>query len=202
MSDLKQQILNSPQLQPLVAELRGNSRLRWMVFGVVSIFLLYIVLVLDDMRADAAAEYRPLALREARLEELAGNTDVDFKAYFEREQAADAALRQQFWRSTSRGLAGAELQSWLRRLGREHGLKKSRLDLSEARPVAGLNDNLWRFEAELSGELLPSDARALAVALASADRKLRVVRLNYAPTRNDRFTVRLQAFFIIEEAGA
>jgi hypothetical protein len=200
MSDLYQRLLEAPVLQPLLTELRANERLRWMVFGVLSVFLLYLVLVLDDVRAEAVAEYRPLALREARLEELASNTDVDFAAYYERQQAADAALREQFWRSTSRGLAGAELQSWLRRLAREHSLQKSRLDLSEARPVPGLDSEVWRFEAELSGELLPSDARALASALASSDRKLRVERLNYSPQRGDRFTVRLLAYFIIEES--
>lgn len=201
MSELARRLKESEALQPLLVELRGNARLRWMVFGVFSIFLLYIALVLDDWRAEVVADYQPLAVREARLEELAGNIDVDFKAYYDSQQAANAELREQFWRSTSQGLAGAELQSWLRRLAREHRLGKMRLDLSDARPVADIDDPVWRLEAEMSGELLPHDARALAVSLANSDRKLRVERLNYAPQRGDRFSIRLQAFFLIEPAG-
>ncbi len=198
MTPLQERLASVPALQPLVTELKGNVRLRWMVFGVFSVFLLYVALVLDDWRVEMMADYRPLALREARLEELAENTDLDFEAYFEREKAADAELQQQFWRSTSQGLAGAELQSWLRRLGSEHRLEKMRFDLSEARPVSGLDETVWRLEAELGGELKPSDARALVVALANSDRKLRVERLNYSPQRGDRFSIRLQAFFLIE----
>ncbi len=198
MSALIERLAEVPALQPLLVELRANARLRWMVFGVLSVFLLYVVLVLDDWRAEVVADYRPLALREARLEELARDTDVDFQAYFEREQTADTALRERFWRSTSQGLAGAELQSWLRGLAREHRLEKMRLDLSEARPEQGLDDTVWRLEAEMSGEITPNDARALAAALASSERKLRVERLNFSPQRGDRFTVRLQVFFLIE----
>jgi hypothetical protein len=190
----------SAGLRPLLTELRLNDRLRWMVFAIFAIFLAYLALVLDDWRADRVAAYRPLALREARLRELDQNTEVDFKAYYEREREANRALKQQFWRSTSQGLAGAELQSWLRGLAREHNVEKPRFDLSDGRPVQGFDQPVWRLEAELSGEIKPGDARGLVASLAQSERKVLVEQFSFAPRRGDRLTLRLVANFLIEDS--
>jgi len=198
MTSIADRLAESRQLQEFRSQLSANPRLRWLLFGVFIVFMVYLALVLDDTRIDLAEGYGRIANTESKLASLSEDAQADFEAYYRAEEAANTALRARLWMASSEGLAGAEFQSWLRRIANENQMKKVRLDMSEIRPLAGLEQPLWRLEAELSGELTPSDARALIAAVAKSERAVSVERLSYSPLRGDRMTVQLAAYFLIE----
>jgi hypothetical protein len=186
------------QWQNLTSELRANSRLRWMVMAGGVILLLYLALVADDWRQQLADEYRPVAQRQAKLQQLAAGSAQGFEDFHAAEQAAHDKLRAQLWRAGTAGLAGADFQSWLRRLASASGMEKQRIDLADIRPLEGMEQPLWRLEAEVSGQLQPAQVRALLAALASSEKIVVVERLSYSPQRGDRLNMLLVANFILE----
>jgi hypothetical protein len=200
MRELILRLTELPQFQELKTELAINSRLRWLVFSVLVVFLVYFVLVMDDLRIEVVDEYRTIAMREARLESLQEGAEADFAEYYAAQEAANQNLRARFWLAGSQGLAGAELQSWLRLLAIGNNMTKLRLDLSDIRPVPGMSEPVWRLEAELGGEITPHDARALLAAIARSENVVVVERLSYSPPRNDALNLRLVANFLIGDA--
>ena len=197
MKELILRLTELPQYQELKSELAINSRLRWLVFSVLVVVLVYFVLVMDDVRVEVVGEYKTIAEREARLESLQQGAEADFADYYAAQEAANQTLRARFWLAGSQGLAGAELQSWLRILAIGNNMKKLRLDLSDIRPVPGMSEPVWRLEAELGGEITPHDARTLLAAIARSENVVVVERLSYTPPRNDALNLRLVANFLI-----
>ena len=190
------------QWENFVSEVRGNNRLRWMLMAACPIFLLYLALVADDWRQELVAEYRPVAQRQARLEQLAAGSAQGFEEFYSAEQAAHENLRGQLWQAATAGLAGADFQSWLRRLTNASGMQKQRIDLSDIRPLDGMEQALWRLEAEVSGQLQPAQVKALLTELASSDKTVVVERLSYSPQRGDRLSMLIVANFILEAETA
>jgi hypothetical protein len=186
------------QWDTFVIEVRGNSRLRWMLMAACPIFLFYLALVADDWRQQLVDEYRPLEQRQARLQQLAAGSAQGFEQFHSAEQAAHESLRQQLWQAGTAGLAGADFQSWLRRLTTASGMQKPRIDLSDIRPLEGMEQPLWRLEAEVSGQLQPAQVRALLKELASSEKMVAVERLSYSPQRGDRLSMLIVANFILE----
>ena len=199
MKERWQKLMAQPALQQFVAELESNERLRWLLFGVALVVVVYFALVVDDWRIAVAEDYEDLAQREARLEYLETGSDTDFQGFYEEQKAANDKLRERFWQAKSAGLAGAELQSWLRVLAADHNLRKMRLDVSDIRPVPNIEDPLWQLEAELTGEILPNHVMSLIAALARSERAVVVQRLAYSPPGGDRLSLRLAVNFRIGE---
>jgi len=187
---------------PLVCELRGqwatNARFRWLLFAVLCIFSFYLILVVDDMRSEAGEAYLRVALREQKLAALAYSEEADFEGYLQEQKATYSVLRERFWLASSEGLAGAELQSWLRRTCDQAGVESLRLDLADLRPVADLEEPVWRLEAELSGMASAEIARKLIGLLDSSNRMIVIERLSLSPMRGDRLIVQVVAYFLIE----
>ncbi|MEM0952927.1 MAG: hypothetical protein AAGI24_02200 [Pseudomonadota bacterium] len=187
---------------PAAAEFRrqwaANPRLRWLLFGVVVVFLLYLILAADDTRLAALDDYERLALREAKLTALAESEDADFAGYLAQERDTQAKLRERMWLASSEGLAGAEFQSWLRRVAGIAEIEGLRLDLSDLRPVPGVTSPVWRLEAEFTGIATPENARRVIGLITSSQRVVVVERLSFSPPRGNRLNVQLAAHFLIE----
>ena len=187
---------------PLVAEFRnqwdGNPRFRWLLFAVGVVLLIYLVLVADDMRLAAVEDYQRIAQREAKLSALAQSEDADFAAYLAQERESQKLLRETLWLASSEGLAGAEFQAWLRRVAGLGEIENLRLDVSDVRPVTGMKQPVWRLEAEFNGIVTPDNARRVMGLIARSQRLVFVERLAYVPSRGNRLSVQLVAFFLIE----
>ncbi len=184
----------------LKRQLNTTPRLRWMVYAVAMIFVCYLTLVLDDWRAESAQDFKRIAARSAKLDSLQEVEQASFESFLAAEREQNAALLGRFWKASSRGLAGAEFQSWLRYVATESRLEQVRLNLSELRPLQGVEPPLWQIKAELSGRIQPSDVRSLLDLLARSERAVTVEDLSYSPLRGDRFSMQLAADFIIEGA--
>ena len=198
MSGLSSLIDQIPAAAEFRSQWAANSRLRWLLFGVVMVFSLYLILVADDMRVSALDDYARLALREAKLAGLAESEDADFEGYLTQERETQEKLRERLWIASSEGLAGAELQSWLRRVAGIAEIEGLRLDLSDLRPVSGMTRPVWRLEAEFTGTATPENARRVIGLITSSQRAVVVERLSFSPMRGNRLSVQLAAHFLIE----
>ncbi len=198
MSALLARIMETDGVAELRRQWQDNLRFRWLVFGVGVVFLLYLVLVADDIRISAREAFQEIAARELKLTSLSQVGENSFEAFLTQEREAKAALRESFWLASSEGLAGAELQSWLRRVAAIAEMENVRLEVSDVRPIAGMQDPLWRLDAEISGQANSDDARRLIGLIARSKRLVVVEQLSYAPQRGDRLSVQLAAYFLIE----
>ncbi len=202
MIPVMEKLAGHSQVRELRRQLEATPRLRWMVYAVFFIFGSYLILLLDDSRVALWEDYRQVAARAAKLESLREIDPAEFAAFLESEQAMNAAVRKRFWMASSRGLAGAEFQSWLRFLASESKLGKLRINLGEVRPVESVDAPLWRVEAELTGEITPSDVRTLLGMLAESERAVSVENLSFSPARGDRLSLQLAADFLIERSSS
>ena len=186
-------------LAPLAAELATNPRLRWGVWLILGILLVYCILVQSDRLAaahrDYAAETERLAKAEALLE------GRDWPALLEAEREAHREIESRFWSAETEGLAQAKLQDAL--AGVIDGLRsrKPRIQSGVSQPVPDL-PGIWRAQTRLDAEF-PSGAELRALhALATHPKKLVVERLDLRrrQQRKSRLTLILSAYFTGVEA--
>ena len=193
----------TPELAARFAQVRNefetNPRLRRLCWGGLYVFLIYVVLLVDDLRIASLDSWRPIADRLARFEFVAANTDVDYAARLQEERDYYGRLSKRLWKADTAGLVGADFQAWLRDEVARSGLEKTRLSISAVRPVPGLARPLWRLEAEISAEAQPGELRSLIESLASARPGVVVERLNYTPDRGNRLSFLAVAYCLLQE---
>lgn len=101
-------------------ELRGNRRAQ---LGLVLIILLiagYGFSLLRHATAQVEARYRRDAQMLARI--VAAEREKDWPQRAQDSAAALSALDQRLWHAETEGIAQADLQAWIRNVGRELGL--------------------------------------------------------------------------------
>ena len=182
-------------LRPLAAELAANPRLRWGVWLILGILLVYGILVQSDRLAAAHAEYATQIGRLAKAEQvLAGQ---DWPALLEAEREMHRELESKFWRSETEGLAQAQLQDAL--VGAIAGLRfeNTRIRSGTSQPLPDL-PGVWRVQTRLDGAYRPGEELKALHALATHPQKLVVDRLDLR--RRDRhdshLVLILSAYFV------
>ena len=186
-------------LRPLAAELAGNARLRWGVWLILGIVLLYCVLVQSDRVAAVHDEYAAEADRLAKAEILLQRQD--WPELLEAERKTHRALKAVFWEAKTDGLAQAKLQGALTGAVEGLALRKPRIRSGVSQPVPDL-PGIWRVQARLDASYRPGVELQVLHALATHPKKLIVDRLELRQrSRRDSYlTLILSAYFVGVEA--
>ena len=186
-------------LRPLAAELAGNARLRWGVWLILGIVLLYCVLVQSDRVAAVHDEYAAEADRLAKAEILLQRQD--WPELLEAERKTHRALKAVFWEAKTEGLAQAKLQGALTGAVEGLALRKPRIRSGVSQPVPDL-PGIWRVQTRLDAAYRPGVELQVLHALATHPKKLIVDRLELRQRRrqNSHLTLILSAYFVGVEA--
>ena len=186
-------------LRPLAAELAGNARLRWGVWLILGIVLLYCVLVQSDRVAAVHDEYAAEADRLAKAEILLQRQD--WPELLEAERKTHRALKAVFWEAKTEGLAQAKLQGALTGAVEGLALRKPRIRSGVSQPVPDL-PGIWRVQTRLDAAYRPGVELQVLHALATHPKKLIVDRLELRQrSRQDSYlTLILSAYFVGVEA--
>ena len=186
-------------LRPLAAELAGNARLRWGVWLILGIVLLYCVLVQSDRVAAVHDEYAAEADRLAKAEILLQRQD--WPDLLESERTTHRALKAVFWEAKTEGLAQAKLQGALTGAVEGLALRKPRIRSGVSQPVPDL-PGIWRVQARLDATYRPGVELQVLHALATHPKKLIVDRLELRQRgrQNSYLTLILSAYFVGVEA--
>ena len=186
-------------LRPLAAELAGNARLRWGVWLILGIVLLYCVLVQSDRVAAVHDEYAAEADRLAKAEILLQRQD--WPELLEAERKTHRALKAVFWEAKTEGLAQAKLQGALTGAVEGLALRKPRIRSGVSQPVPDL-PGIWRVQTRLDATYRQGVELQVLHALATHPKKLIVDRLELRQRgrRNSYLTLILSAYFVGVEA--
>ena len=186
-------------LRPLAAELAGNARLRWGVWLILGIVLLYCVLVQSDRVAAVHDEYAAEADRLAKAEILLQRQD--WPELLEAERKTHRALKAVFWEAKTEGLAQAKLQGALTGAVEGLALRKPRIRSGVSQPVPDL-PGIWRVQTRLDAAYRPGVELQVLHALATHPKKLIVDRLELRRRGRQSSSLKLilSAYFVGVEA--
>ncbi len=142
----------------LRAELRGNRCAGLGLLVIAALAAAYGIVLLRGATAREAAAYRGQAQMLQRIAAIAEERDWPQR---EAQAAAElAAVRQRLWVADSEGLAQADLQAWIGRIGREAGLPM--LDIRiEAAKLPNLPAELRQITATVTAQ--PSENAIIAL---------------------------------------
>ena len=187
-------------LGPLAAELTANERLRWGVWAILAILLVYCLLVQSDRLAAAHRDHAAEVGRLARAGQVLSGTD--WPALLEDEREVHRALESRFWQAETEGVAQAKLQDALAGVVGGLGLRNPRFRSGASQAVPGL-PGIWRVQTRLDAAYRPGAELPALHALATHPRKLVVDRLDLIRReRNDsRIVLIVSAYFVGVEAG-
>ena len=182
-------------LRPAVAELAGNARLRWGVWLILGLVLLYCVLLQSDRVAVVHDDYAAEAERLARAEVLLARRD--WPELLEAERGVHRTLETAFWQAETEGLAQAKLQAALAGTLEGLDLDQPLIRSGVSQPVPGL-PWVWRVQTRLDTAFRPGMELRMLHALATHPKKLIVDRLDLRRrTRQDSYmTLILSAYFV------
>ena len=179
-------------LAPLRREFANNIRVRFGVWCVLAMVLLYWILVRsEDLRA-ARAEYAGEVARLERAQEA--RADEDWPLLLEVEQRTGAELTANFWQAETEGVAQARLLAALTELAGETELRDARVQPGVVQPVADAPD-VWRAQARLTARHRIRAELRLLHAFATHPKKLVVDRLDISQTRA-RINILVSAYFV------
>lgn len=182
------------QLQQQTAE---NPRLRWMLWGVLYIFLLYFALSLGEWRAEQQQGINQLQRTALKLEQLKAQTQWPERLLA--EQQVGEQLSERLWKAASPGLAEADLQNYLRQQINNHRGDGLRLRLAPTETLRVGSETLFKVSAEVSAVIQVAQIDAIMRALAEDKRALVVERFSYSPQRNGQIGLLVTAYFLAAE---
>ena len=173
------------------AELAANHRLRFGVWSIAFILLLFLILLQGDRLTAAYEGYAIAADRLARAERLLDGED--WAAAHEGERQRNAQLSAAFWRAQTPGLAEASLQGMLTGL-------LAKLEFHNVRIRSGVNQpvpdapHLWQIQAQVNAGYRQGAELQLLYELANHPQKLSVDRLDIA-RQSSRMVLIVSAYF-------
>lgn len=136
------------------SEFQANARLRWGGLLILAIVVLYLLLVLSDVRAQMQRDYVQQVQRLDKITSLAGQDEWLQRA--EQARLLRDALQAQIPTVATLGLAQASVQSLARDLIAASG-KPLRVQVETATEV-GRGSGIWRTPVVISGGLSPDRA--------------------------------------------
>ena len=185
----------SQALQSAAAELAGNSRLRWGIWLILGIVLLYCILVQSDRLAAVHDEYAAATARLHKAESLLERQD--WHELLDAERRAHQSLEASLWEARTEGLAQAKLQAALAGAIERLDLRQPRIRSGVSQPASNL-PGIWRVQTRLDATYRPGVELQVLYALAMHPNKLIVDRLDLR--RRDRqdshMTLILSAYFV------
>lgn len=194
------QKLLAPHWLQLQQQASANPRLRWMLWGILYIFLIYFALSLGDWRAEQQQSINQLQRTAIKLDQLESQTE--WPQRWEAEKATGTQLQQRLWKATTIGLAEADLQNYLRNLINNHNGDGLRLRLAPTETVVLGGESLFKVSADVSAVINATQIDNLMRAMAENPQSLLVERFGYSPQRTGQFNMLVTAYFSSAETGA
>ena len=187
-------------LRPLAAEVADNARLRWGIWLIVAILLVYCLLVQSERLDAAYLDYAGEAGRLAKAQTVL--TGEDWPSLLEAERAVHRALTSRYWQAETEGLAQAKLQDALAGAVSELGLREARFRSAVSQPVPNL-PGVWRVQTRLDAAYRSGLEPRVLHALATHPMKLIVDRLDLIrrERHGSRLVLLLSAYFVGVQAG-
>lgn len=183
--------ISAKVLRQLRAELADNLRLRYGIWLIVGILLLYFALVRNDRVQIAYAGYMAEANRLQRAAALLEREDWPQLLAAQRE--THGRLEALLWQAESEGLAQAQLQSILQQMVETANLNNVLVRSGLSQPVPNLPD-VWRIQMRVSGGYAQGAELQLLYAIATHPQKFVVDRLDITRS-NSRLTLLVSAYF-------
>ena len=175
----------------LRTEFAENLRLRYGVWLVAAILLIYFALLQNERAQAVFASYVAEANRLSRTAALLEREDWPQLLAAERE--AHDRLAALIWQAESEGLAQAELQSEVRRMVEAARLTGVLIRTGISQPVPDMPD-VWRIQMRVTGGYAQGAELRLLHAVATHPKRLVVDRLDITRT-NSRLTLMVSAYF-------
>jgi hypothetical protein len=183
----------------LQSQLEANQRLRWMVWGIAYILVLYLALSLHDWRQAGDETIAQLQRTSNKLDQLQHQTQ--WPERLQHEQQLSTQLRTRLWEAQSESLAEADVQNYLRRLMADHNAANYRPRLAPTEKVEMGGESLIKVTAEVSSSVTADQINHLLKALADNSRFIAIERFGYAPQRGGQFDMMVSAYFLMVEAA-
>ncbi len=167
-----------------VAQMRtewsGNPRLRIGVGLVAVILVIYLLMVLADLRTELHAQYQQRTLQLYKVQALAGKDEWLLRE--ENARALNKALQAEIPSATTLGLAQAEAQTWMRQLMQAFGPKMT----SESHAAAQVpgEPGLWRIPITIRGLVTVRQLQEMLRRVESSDRLIVVDNMTIAFIRD------------------
>lgn len=178
----------------------ANPRLRWMLWGILYIFLMYFALSLGEWRAEQAQSINQLQRTAIKLEQLESQTEWP-QRWVDEKQVSEQ-LNQRLWRATTPGLAEADLQNYLRLLMNTHDVEGLRLRLAPTETLVLGGETLFKISADVSGLIDSAQINLLMRAIAEHPQVLLVERFSYGPQRAGQLNLLVTGYFSAVEESA
>lgn len=171
----------------------ANPRLRWMLWGVLYIFLMYFALSLGEWRAEQQQGINQLQRTAIKLQQLKSETEWPERQAAEAEVAKQ--LSQRLWKAKTPGLAEADLQNYLRQLMANYNVNGLRLRLAPTETLVLGGETLLKVSADVSAVIGVAQIDPLMRAMAEDSRALLVERFAYSPQRAGQLSLLVTAYF-------
>ncbi|HEX4932301.1 MAG TPA: hypothetical protein VFV33_03925 [Gemmatimonadaceae bacterium] len=184
----------------IVAQVRSNRRLAWMLSAIAAVLLLLLVDACWTQLQDQRAELDALRERRDRLQSLSGSTEWFARAEAGRESLA--ALQAGIPAAESPGLAQALFQGWLRE--RTAGMDGSVFaEVGTPQAVDGVQgmDGLVRVTATVSGRSHRNTVIDLIRRAEAAPDLITVDAFSVPASADNGFSVTLSAYFRVPPAN-
>ncbi len=187
--------MNNTLPHELTEQWQASSRLRWGVGLVAIILALYGLLLLSDFRHTRAEEYLASSTRLQTL--MAAKDDRDWPQYSQQIQSLLVKWQSILWSVESKGLAQAELQSWLNKLFARLQLEHVTFDVTAARRVNDYS-SVWAVSAEIEGGLQLGELLELLNSVENHAKLLRFEQVSLRRAGNGyRLKTLLTAYFVV-----
>ncbi len=184
----------------LQSQLQANQRLRWMLWGIAYILILYFALSLSEWRQAGNETIAQLQRTSAKLDQLQHQTQ--WPERLQHEQELGVQLRTRLWETQSESLAEADVQNYLRRLMTDHNALNYRPRLAPTEKIEIAGQSLIKVTAEVSGSVAASQIDHLLKALADNSRFIAVERFGYSPQRAGQLDMMVTAYFLIVDVAS
>jgi len=180
------------EIENPLQELRTNVRLRLGLWLIAAIVGFYGILALDDYRQKLMKDYQSQANHLMQLQSVINETQ--WQARVEQIRALKVPLEEKLWKATSKGLAQANLQTWLDTQAKTAKLEIHRLTVEE--PIETKEKPaLWQISAQIDGVFVSSGFENLLLAISQHPQWVIVERLDIQAPPNGRFTLVVTVYF-------
>ena len=143
----------TPLLVQIRSEWQRSSLLRWSALAVALIVFFYLWLLGGDLNLDLEAKVADLKGQQTTL--VALQNEVFWPDRAQLARSFRVQLESRLWQAETKGLAQANLQSWLERLLRRMQVTRMKLQIETLQRVDGLDD-VWQVDALVEGSLGPA----------------------------------------------
>lgn len=164
---------------------QANPRLRWGVWTMLFIMLLWLNLVASDWRTGLAGEQQQAAEQWQQQQTLAGSQH--WQQRLEQARAATGEQSRHFGKAASESLARADVQARVAAELARLGLEKARIEVSAA-PAADAATGLVPLQLRVSGQAGGDRLLALVQALEQGSPLLRIEQVT-ANNQRGRYVI-------------